>query len=105
MAEGDAGAGADDAAGVCAGADAGRAGRCARRQGAAAQGAAAGRHTGGYEAVVTRGADAPGARTPSALPIRRGFDHHFGFLSGGQDHDTQVEFCCWCREGCRTLVA
>ena len=26
-------------------------------------------------------------------PKSRGFDHHFGFLSGGQDHDLQVEYC------------
>jgi len=27
-----------------------------------------------------------GARSPSNLPINRGFDHHLGFLKGGEDH-------------------
>eukprot|EP01047_Picozoa_sp_COSAG01_P065834 COSAG01_NODE_8966_length_2600_cov_4.632947_6_plen_84_part_01 len=30
-----------------------------------------------------------GARTPSNLMINRGFDRHFGFLKGGEDHLTQ----------------
>ena len=30
-----------------------------------------------------------GARSPANLPINRGFDHHFGFLKGGEDHYSQ----------------
>eukprot|EP00729_Bicosta_minor_P017835 gene17835-30798_t len=30
-----------------------------------------------------------GARTPANLMINRGFDSHFGFLKGGEDHQTQ----------------
>jgi arylsulfatase B len=31
-----------------------------------------------------------GARSTAHLPINRGFDQHFGFLGGGEDHFTQV---------------
>lgn len=31
-----------------------------------------------------------GARSVANLPKSRGFDHHFGFLKGGQDHFSQV---------------
>jgi arylsulfatase A-like enzyme len=31
-----------------------------------------------------------GARSEDHLPINRGFDQHFGFLGGGEDHNTQV---------------
>ena len=31
-----------------------------------------------------------GARSVAHLPINRGFDQHFGFLGGGEDHFTQV---------------
>lgn len=31
-----------------------------------------------------------GARSIAHLPVNRGFDHHFGFLGGGEDHFTQV---------------
>ena len=31
-----------------------------------------------------------GARSVAHLPINRGFDRHFGFLGGGEDHFTQV---------------
>eukprot|EP01063_Lacrimia_lanifica_P028197 TRINITY_DN407_c0_g3_i3.p2 TRINITY_DN407_c0_g3~~TRINITY_DN407_c0_g3_i3.p2 ORF type:complete len:400 (+),score=178.57 TRINITY_DN407_c0_g3_i3:349-1548(+) len=30
-----------------------------------------------------------GARSAAFLPHNRGFDHHFGFLSGAEDHNTQ----------------
>lgn len=30
-----------------------------------------------------------GARSFANLPYNRGFDHHFGFLKGGEDHDAQ----------------
>lgn len=30
-----------------------------------------------------------GARSTANLPINRGFDHHLGFLGGGEDHYTQ----------------
>lgn len=30
-----------------------------------------------------------GARTPANLMINRGFDRHFGFLKGGENHQTQ----------------
>ena len=30
-----------------------------------------------------------GARQEANLPIHRGFDHHFGFLTGGENHYTQ----------------
>jgi arylsulfatase A-like enzyme len=30
-----------------------------------------------------------GARSEANLPINRGFDHHLGFLGGGEDHFTQ----------------
>jgi hypothetical protein len=30
-----------------------------------------------------------GARSTANLPISRGFDQHFGFLKGGEDHLTQ----------------
>jgi arylsulfatase B len=33
-----------------------------------------------------------GARQRANLPGRRGFDHHFGFLTGGEDHFTQVGY-------------
>ena len=39
--------------------------------------------------VQWHGGDASVHLTPKS----RGFDHHFGFLSGGQDHDLQVEYC------------
>jgi hypothetical protein len=32
------------------------------------------------------------------LPV----DHHFGFLSGGQDHDTQMEYCAATTRGAWT---
>eukprot|EP01064_Diplonema_japonicum_P008072 TRINITY_DN15601_c0_g1_i1.p1 TRINITY_DN15601_c0_g1~~TRINITY_DN15601_c0_g1_i1.p1 ORF type:complete len:512 (+),score=90.07 TRINITY_DN15601_c0_g1_i1:51-1538(+) len=31
-----------------------------------------------------------GARSDANLPINRGFDHHLGFLTGGEDHFTQI---------------
>eukprot|EP01059_Diplonema_ambulator_P001946 TRINITY_DN1159_c0_g1_i1.p1 TRINITY_DN1159_c0_g1~~TRINITY_DN1159_c0_g1_i1.p1 ORF type:complete len:498 (+),score=132.38 TRINITY_DN1159_c0_g1_i1:36-1529(+) len=31
-----------------------------------------------------------GARSDANLPINRGFDHHLGFLTGGEDHYTQI---------------
>ena len=31
-----------------------------------------------------------GSRSVAHLPINRGFDQHFGFLGGGEDHFTQV---------------
>ena len=30
-----------------------------------------------------------GARSAANLPINRGFDYHFGFLKGGEDHYSQ----------------
>jgi len=33
-----------------------------------------------------------GARQTSNLPTRRGFDYFFGFLGGGEDHDTQISY-------------
>ena len=38
-----------------------------------------------------------GAYSHANLPINRGFDHHFGFLGGGEDHLTQrvrPHSCC-----------
>ena len=32
-----------------------------------------------------------GAYSDANLPVNRGFDHHFGFLGGGEDHMTQKE--------------
>eukprot|EP01059_Diplonema_ambulator_P008473 TRINITY_DN1810_c0_g1_i1.p1 TRINITY_DN1810_c0_g1~~TRINITY_DN1810_c0_g1_i1.p1 ORF type:complete len:503 (+),score=147.16 TRINITY_DN1810_c0_g1_i1:154-1509(+) len=33
-----------------------------------------------------------GARSDANLPVNRGFDHHLGFLSGGEDHYTQQSY-------------
>ena len=33
-----------------------------------------------------------GARQTSNLPSQRGFDYHFGFLGGGEDHNTQHSY-------------
>ena len=33
-----------------------------------------------------------GARSNANLPINRGFDYHLGFLSGGEDHNTQRSY-------------
>ena len=35
-----------------------------------------------------------GARSVKNLPINRGFDSHFGFLKGGEDHLTQTISDC-----------
>eukprot|EP01062_Namystynia_karyoxenos_P038920 TRINITY_DN2828_c0_g1_i1.p1 TRINITY_DN2828_c0_g1~~TRINITY_DN2828_c0_g1_i1.p1 ORF type:complete len:558 (+),score=141.16 TRINITY_DN2828_c0_g1_i1:102-1676(+) len=43
---------------------------------------------GGYRTHMT-GKWHCGARTAANLPINRGFDTHFGFLEGGEDHNTQ----------------
>ena len=53
---------------------------------------------GGYESYAIgkwHGGDASVHLTPKA----RGFDHHFGFLSGGQDHNTQEEGCAATKNG------
>jgi arylsulfatase A-like enzyme len=42
----------------------------------------------GYATAMT-GKGHLGARSPANLPINRGFDRHFGFLKGGEDHMTQ----------------
>jgi arylsulfatase A-like enzyme len=31
-----------------------------------------------------------GARSTANLPVNRGFDTHYGFLKGGEDHMTQI---------------
>ena len=56
---------------------------------------------GGYESYAIgkwHGGDASVHLTPKA----RGFDHHFGFLSGGQDHETQGEYCAATTRGAWT---
>ena len=56
---------------------------------------------GGYESYAIgkwHGGDASVHLTPKA----RGFDHHFGFLSGGQDHNTQEEMCAATKNGAYT---
>eukprot|EP01047_Picozoa_sp_COSAG01_P079983 COSAG01_NODE_15377_length_1345_cov_1.402087_1_plen_368_part_10 len=45
------------------------------------------KEAGYYTAMV--GKSHLGARSPANLPINRGFDEHFGFLKGGEDHYTQ----------------
>eukprot|EP00949_MAST-11_sp_MAST-11-sp1_P005247 g5247.t1 len=46
------------------------------------------RKAGYYTAMV--GKSHLGARSPANLPANRGFDYHFGFLKGGEDHYTQA---------------
>ena len=38
-----------------------------------------------------------GLYTPEFTPVGRGFDHSFGFLEGGEDHNTSKTFGNWCR--------
>ena len=52
----------------------------------------------GYRTAMT-GKWHVGARSNSNLPIARGFDSHFGFLKGGEDHITQQS-----SDGNRTFV-
>ena len=42
----------------------------------------------GYATAMT-GKGHLGARSHANLPVNRGFDRHFGFLKGGEDHQTQ----------------
>eukprot|EP01060_Flectonema_neradi_P009096 TRINITY_DN16506_c0_g1_i1.p1 TRINITY_DN16506_c0_g1~~TRINITY_DN16506_c0_g1_i1.p1 ORF type:complete len:511 (+),score=114.92 TRINITY_DN16506_c0_g1_i1:174-1535(+) len=45
----------------------------------------------GYETAIV-GKWHCGARSDANLPINRGFDYHLGFLSGGEDHNTQRSY-------------
>ena len=45
----------------------------------------------GYKTAMT-GKWHCGARSNANLPINRGFDQHLGFLSGGEDHNTQRSY-------------
>jgi len=40
-----------------------------------------------------------GFYTPEYTPIGRGFDHSFGFLEGGEDHNKSTTFGNWCKKG------
>lgn len=40
-----------------------------------------------------------GLFTPEYTPVGRGFDHSFGFLEGGEDHNTSRTFGNYCKRG------
>ena len=40
-----------------------------------------------------------GLYTPEYTPVGRGFDHSFGFLEGGEDHNRSTTFGNWCKKG------
>eukprot|EP00947_MAST-08B_sp_MAST-8B-sp1_P001461 g1461.t1 len=40
-----------------------------------------------------------GLYTPAFTPTGRGFDHSYGFLEGGEDHNTSKTFGNWCKKG------
>eukprot|EP00937_MAST-01D_sp_MAST-1D-sp2_P004643 g4643.t1 len=40
-----------------------------------------------------------GLYAPQFTPVGRGFDHSYGFLEGGEDHNTSRTFGNWCKKG------
>jgi arylsulfatase A-like enzyme len=40
-----------------------------------------------------------GLYLPECTPVGRGFDQSFGFLEGGEDHNTSKTFGNWCKKG------